>query len=146
VGLSLVDPDTAAGVSSCRRKLLDELLSSSLAPGLARQLYASWRTADQLFLIPCGAAGAERRSRCGSPERLRRLAPAPARREHWPASGAHGTRWPDGSGGWRPGWWPGLLDGARLAAERFASTWSPPVPGLGPGDSCAMHGPARSGV
>ncbi len=133
--LSLVDPDNRRPVDfELRRKLLDELRSSSLAPAeLARQLYASWEDGRiKLFLTHAALQARKAQPDVFAGGGYVALAPAGPRAGNLAAFARMGS---DGQMAVivAPRLVAGLLDGARLAAERFASTVVP-VPGLGPGD------------
>jgi (1->4)-alpha-D-glucan 1-alpha-D-glucosylmutase len=132
--LSLVDPDNRRPVDfELRRKLLDELRSSSLAPAeLARQLYASWEDGRiKLFLTHAALQARKAQPDVFAGGSYVALAPAGPRAGNLAAFAREG---PDGQLAVvvAPRLVAGLLDGARLAAERFASTIVP-VQGLGPG-------------
>ncbi|HXL39944.1 MAG TPA: malto-oligosyltrehalose synthase [Myxococcales bacterium] len=133
--LSLVDPDNRRPVDfELRRKLLDELRSSSLAPAeLARQLYASWEDGRiKLFLTHAALQARKAQPDVFAGGGYVALAPAGPRAGNLAAFARMG---PDGQTAVMvaPRLVAGLLDGARLAAERFAGTVVP-VPGLGPGE------------
>src|SRR6266478_4048377 len=133
--LSLVDPDNRRPVDfELRRRLLDELRSSSLAPAeLARQLYASWEDGRiKLFLTHAALQARKAQPDVFAGGGYVALAPAGPRAGNLAAFARMG---PDGQTAVMvaPRLVAGLLDGARLAAERFAGTVVP-VPGLGPGE------------
>jgi (1->4)-alpha-D-glucan 1-alpha-D-glucosylmutase len=133
--LSLVDPDNRRPVDfELRRKLLDELRSSSLAPAeLGRQLYANWEDGRiKLFLTHAALQARKAQPDVFAGGSYVALAPAGPRAGNLAAFARMG---PDGQMAVivAPRLVAGLLDGNRLAAERFASTVVA-VPGLSPGD------------
>ena len=133
--LSLVDPDNRRPVDfDFRSKALDELRSSSLArPELARELYGSWQDGRiKLFLTHAALQARKAQPDVFAGGGYVPLAPV------GPRAGSLAAFARTGPGGQMavvvaPRLAAGLLDGARLPPDRFASTVVP-VPGLNPGD------------
>ncbi len=125
--LSLVDPDNRRPVDfELRRRLLDEIRSSALAPAeLARELYAHWQDGRiKLFLTQAALRGRKAQADVFAGGGYVPLAPQGPRAENLVSFARTGP------GGQlavvvAPRLVAGLLEGERLPAERFAGTVVP---------------------